>query len=261
MAKLKHFKVLYIKHFVVFITIIALASCKEAPQHLDAIIGKQLMIDSTASTVGSISDFITPYRERVDAVLDSTLAYAPYPISKTDGTYNTTAGNLMADVTLSQSNPIFKARTGTDIDFVLLNHGGIRSGISKGNVTSRTAYEVMPFENSIWVVQLDGTAIMALVDYLISSKRPHPIAGIQVILNTDETLNSITIQGKPFDKDKKYNVATSDYLVNGGDDMVFFKDALSQTDLNYKIRAAMLDYFVKTDTLSPQIDNRYYTLD
>ncbi len=260
MAKLKHFGILNIKHFVVFITILLVLSCKQQPPTLRAIKAKELLVDSTATKVKTIDDFISPYRNRIDAVLDSTLAYAPFSISKTDGKYNTTAGNLLADITLNQANPIFKARTGNDIDFVLLNYGGIRSGISKGNVSSRTAYEVMPFENTIWVVELNGESVLALVDFLINSKRAHPVSGIQVVLNADDTPNKIDIRGKPFDKKLKYYVASSDYLVNGGDDMLFFKDGLSLTNLNYKIRNAMIDYFSKVDTLSPEIDNRYYKL-
>ena len=261
MAKLKHFIILNIKHFVIFITILVLACCKQQPITLRAITAEQLPIDSTATAVEGIAQFISPYRKRVDAVLDSALAYAPYTISKTDGKYNATAGNLMADIMLSEANPIFKLRTGKDIDFVLMNHGGIRASISKGNVSSRTAYEVMPFENSISVVELDGESVLALVNYLITSKRAHPISGIQVILNADESLNSINIQGKPFDKNGKYYVATSDYLVSGGDDMVFFKNGLSFTSLDYKIRNAMIDYFSKVDTLLPKVDDRYYKLD
>ncbi len=261
MTKLKHFRILYIKHFVVFVTIINLSSCKQGPISLTSIHGQQLSIDSTITDVGTIKDFIAPYNKRVNTILDSTLAYAPYTISKMDGTYNTTAGNLMADIMLAEANPIFKKRTGKDIDFVLMNHGGIRASISKGNVSSRTAYQVMPFENNISVVELNGASVLELVAYLIKSKRAHPLAGIQIILNKDASVNSISIHGKPLDKNGHYNVATSDYLVSGGDDMVFFKNGLSFTALDYKIRNAMIDYFSKVDTLSPKVDNRYYKLD
>ena len=261
MTKLKHFRILYIKHFVIFITLCILTSCKQQSIGLTKIVATELIIDSTSKPVSGIENFILPYRERVNSILDSALAYAPYSISKTDGKYNTTAGNLMADLMLSEANPIFKKRTGKDIDFVLMNHGGIRSGISKGNVSARTAYEVMPFENNISVVELNGTSILELVDYLIKSKRAHPLSGIQIILNKDETVKSLKINNKPLDEKASYFIATSDYLVSGGDDMVFFKNGLSFTALDYKIRNAMIDYFSKVDTLLPKIDNRYFKLD
>ena len=86
---------------------------------------------------------------------------------KKNGVLNTAIGNMMADVTLKLSNPIYNTRTGNNIDFVLLNHGGIRSIISKGDITLRSAYNIMPFENSIVVCQLKGSDLKELIDYLI----------------------------------------------------------------------------------------------
>jgi len=215
----------------------------------------------TFKEVTSVKDFIEPYRIRVNQMLDSTLAYAPAKISKMDGAYNTTAGNLMADIMLSETNPIFKKRTGKDIDFVLMNHGGIRAIISKGKVSARTAYEVMPFENNISVVELDGKSVLQMITYIVQSKRAHPLSGIQVILNKDDSIKTLKIRGKPFDVEQHYYVATSDYLVSGGDDMVFFKNALSVTETDYKIRNAMIDYFSKVDTLVPTIDDRFYKIE
>jgi 2',3'-cyclic-nucleotide 2'-phosphodiesterase (5'-nucleotidase family) len=260
MAKLKHFRLLKIKHFVIFLLFLGLVSCGNPPEQLTKLAGKQIAIDSSYTLVDSIQNFITPYHNRVEQILDSTLAYAPYAISKTDGTLNTTAGNLMADIVLSETDPIFKKRTGKNIDFVLLNHGGIRSVISKGNVTARTAYEVMPFENAVVVVELNGASILKMVDYLIRSKRAHPVAGIQIILNKDQTANGISIGGKPLELNRNYYVATSDYLVTGGDNMTFFTEALSKTETDYKIRNAIIDYFSKVDTLTPKVDLRYYQL-
>ncbi|WP_291864224.1 5'-nucleotidase [Maribacter sp.] len=251
---------LKITHFVIFITIGFLTSCSESPKKLIQIEGKQIPIDTSYAETDSINDYIKPYRNRINEVLDSTLAYATHKISKEDGLYNTSAGNLIADIIKIQANPIFKSRTGNNIDFVLLNHGGIRSIISKGAVTARTAYEVMPFENTIVVVELNGKSILDLVQYLINTKRAHPISGAQVILSKNNKLKTLNIQGKPFDNTKTYFVATSNYLVNGGDNMGFFKDGLNVSETDYKIRNAIIDYFKKVDTLSPKVDNRYYKI-
>ena len=261
MTKLKHFGCLKIKHFVLFVTLIGMTACRQSPDRPTNIEGKQLIVDSTYAVVDSISNFILPYHNHVDKMLDSTLAYASLDISKTDGFYNTTAGNLMADIILEQAAPIFKSRTGKNLDFVLLNHGGIRSSISKGKVSARTAFEVMPFENNTVVVELKGQSVKEMLDYLIRSKRAHPIAGIQLVLNKDDSIKSLTIQGVPFDEKKSYYVATSDYLVSGGDDMVFFKDAMEVTDIDYMIRNALIDYFTKVDTLAPKVDLRYYKIE
>lgn len=251
---------LKIQHFVIIITFILFPSCGDVPKSLSKIQGKQLPISDSIAVDDSIASFVAPYRNRVNTVLDSALAYAPKVISKEDGVYNTTAGNLMADIVLSEANPIFKARTDNQIDFVILNHGGIRSIISKGNISARTAYEVMPFDNSIVVVELKGKSIRDLISFLIRSNRAHPIAGLQIVLDKNDSLKSASIQGRPFDENRTYYVATSDYLVSGGDNMGFFKDNMGSTNTNYLIRNAMIDYFSKIDTVAPTVDNRFIKL-
>jgi len=205
-----------------------------------------------------IEEFVSPYRKRINEVLDSTLAYAPNTITKTDGEFNTTAGNLMADIVFAQANPIFKSRTGKEIDLVLLNHGGIRSIISAGKVSARNAFEVMPFDNSIVVAEVKGTDIEIMISFLIKSGRAHPIAGMQIVLDKNKNLRDAKIKGETVKPESTYYVATSDYLISGGDNMGFFKNNTSVTETDYLVRNAMIDYFKKVDTLAPRVDNRFY---
>lgn len=254
---------LRIKHFVVFITIFSILSCHEREYHLSEIHGAQLPIEpSSAETeIDSIENFIAPYRNHVNSVLDAPLSYAPKTISSSDGRYNSSAGNLLADIVMEQANPVFKSRVNKDIDFVVLNHGGIRSVISRGDVSSRTAYEVMPFENKIVIVEMRGKPVRDLVSHLINSNRPHPISGIEIVTGHNDQLVSVTIQGRPFDENHTYYVATADYLFNGGDDMKFFKDTLKYTEIQYLVRNAMIDYFKKNDTILASVDDRFIKLD
>lgn len=245
------------QHFVIIITLLIFLGCKESPTSLKNIEGQRIQINYATPPNDSIEQIITPYRNRINQVLDSPLAYSPKVISKTDGILNTTAGNFIADIILEEVNPIFAARTGKKIDFVLLNLGGIRSAISQGNVTTRTAYEVMPFENKVVIAEMDGKGVRAMVSFLIRSSQAHPIAGLQIIMDQDKVLQAVNIQGKPFDENRTYFVATSDYLVNGGDKMTFFKDHISLTDSDYLIRNAMIDYFKKVDTLKAVVDDRF----
>jgi 2',3'-cyclic-nucleotide 2'-phosphodiesterase (5'-nucleotidase family) len=166
----------------------------------------------------------------------------------------------MADIVLAEASPIFRSRTGEEIDFAVLNHGGIRSIISEGRVSARSAFEVMPFDNSIVVVELSGKSVRDLVAYLIRSDRANPISGLQIILDRDNSLQSVNIGGAPFNEERTYQVATSSYLVEGGDNMGFFKDGLNFTETDYLIRNAMIDYFKKVDTLEPVIDDRFIKL-
>ncbi|NNL83325.1 MAG: hypothetical protein HKP28_08040 [Winogradskyella sp.] len=247
------------KPFYILILICCFLACKEN-NNLTRIEGQRISISDSIQPNEEIETYVKPFRERIEKDLDSVLAYAVDYYSKTDGHLNTAIGNLMADAVYLEANPIFKKRVSKDIDIVLLNHGGIRASIPQGNVTTRTAFEVMPFENSVYVVALRGTQVQELVNYLTKAKRAHPIFGLKLVLNEDFTIEYALINGETIDNERLYYVATSDYLFNGGDNMIFFKANDTVYDLNYKIRNVLIDYFKKTDTISPVIDDRFIQL-
>ena len=247
------------KSIFLFVLLIVFLSCK-SKSYLYKIEGDRITISDSLQADGSIEAYIQPYREHVNKNLDSVIAYSVNTYSKSHGELNTAIGNFLADMVYEQSNPIFKKRTGKDIDFVLINHGGIRAIISKGNVTTRTAFEVMPFENAIVVAELKGIYVKELFDYLAAEKRAHPISKLKLVLDKDAEIASAAIKGLPFDIDKTYYVATNDYLYNGGDRMDFFKKSDNVYVLDYKIRNALIDYLHKIDTIQPVIDDRFIQL-
>jgi len=249
---------LKITHFVIFTTFGFVTACSTPPKKISKIETKQISISNDLEKNDAVESYIKPYRQRINLIMDSALTNTPKKITADDGEYNTSEGNLLADLLYTQANPIFKSIYKKEIDFVLINHGGIRSIISKGNVTTRNAYQIMPFENSIVVAELTGKSIQELVSFLIKSKTAHPISGAQIILNKDDSLASFKIQNKNFDSKKTYYVATHNYLASGGDNMVFFKDAITIIPLDYKFRNAIIDYFEKVDTLYATVDNRFY---
>ena len=244
------------KRIILLSTFISILSCKNDVQ-LTKIEGQRVPISDSIVGDSEIEAFIKPFRENVNRNLDSVVSYAKATYSKTDGHLNTAIGNFMADAVFEECNPIFKSRTSHDIDMVLLNHGGIRSIISKGNLSIRTAYEVMPFENSVVVVALKGEQINKLVQYLANAKRAHPISQLELVLNEDATVKSALIKGKPIATGQIYYVATNDYLYNGGDRMTFFNPNEGLYDIEYKIRNVLIDHFKKHDTINPTIDNRF----
>ena len=252
---------LYLKFFVVFITVLSASACREQGTHLDKIATSQVQIDSTLGEVDSLEAYIAPYRKHVNEVLNAPLCYAPQTLSKTDGKYNTSMGNLMADILLKQAGKVLGMRQNIRVDMAIMNYGGIRAAISRGPVSERTAYEVMPFENGLVVVALKGTTVEKMVEFLIKAGVPHPISGIKIRLDSEGGLESLRIQGKPLDPKKMYYVATSDYLIGGGDSMTFFQEheALYKTD--YKIRNAMVDYFKEVDSLVSRVDDRFIQIE
>ncbi|MDR5589775.1 5'-nucleotidase [Christiangramia sp. SM2212] len=232
-------------------------SCKTEKTGVSNIKTERIAVDTSLTENTQIAKFIQPYKEHLNSTLDSTLAYNPTYLSKSDGDLNTAIGNLMADAVYVQANPVFKKQTGNDMDMVLLNHGGIRAEIPDGKVSARTAYQIMPFENEIVVAELTGTKMKEMLSYLEKAKSAHPVSQIKILADRDYKIISASIKGKEIQDDKNYFVATSDYLVNGGDNMEFFKNPVKLYSTGYKIRNAMIDYFTKVDTIQAKIDDRY----
>jgi 2',3'-cyclic-nucleotide 2'-phosphodiesterase (5'-nucleotidase family) len=152
MANLKKYNGV-LKLFVIFLTFFLLASCSKHSYYITKVKGSQIPINENASLDTSsgtqtglpnqIENYIKPYKEHINKDLDSILAYCPETLDKSEGLWQSTIGNLLADVTLKKANPIFLQREKKNIDLCLLNHGGIRSSLAKGNVTTRTAFEIM----------------------------------------------------------------------------------------------------------------------
>ncbi|WP_417941990.1 5'-nucleotidase C-terminal domain-containing protein [Flavobacterium sp. RS13.1] len=248
MVKLKKYNV-FLKLFVIFLTFLFALSCSKKNYHLNKIEGKQLPITEKSNQTPEIENFIKPYRDHINKDLDSVLAYCPETLDKSVGKWQTNIGNLIADICLQNGNKVFKIREKKDIDFCLLNHGGIRAILPKGNVTTRTTFEIMPFENNLVVLALKGDQILEMTSDIIKQKKAHPLAGMTFTISKDNTAKNIQIQGKPLDITKTYYVTTNDYLANGGDSMNFFLKATQKYDLNYKLRNVLIDYFKEADTI------------
>ncbi|MDG1729078.1 MAG: 5'-nucleotidase [Algibacter sp.] len=244
-------------HFFFLLYFFVFLNCKEEKLQLSKIEGVQIEITDALTVNSEIEAFIKPYRNHIKKDLDSVLAFSYATYSKNDGKFNTAIGNFIADAVYSEANPIFKSRTGKDIDMVLLNHGGIRSTLNKGNISKKTAFELIPFENSVVIIALKGTQMNSLIDYLRKMKTAHPISKLNLILNKDFEVVEAKIKGEDIKNSKTYFVATNDYLYNGGDNMRFFKPNDSAYYLNYKIRTILIDKFNKMDTIKPVIDNRF----
>ncbi|AVR43880.1 hypothetical protein C7S20_00535 [Christiangramia fulva] len=236
---------------------IILMGCKNDSFEVSDISAERIPVNEKIQGDTAIQNFIKPYKEHLNNTLDSALIYNPKLLNKSDGDLNSALGNFMADVVMEQANPVFKARTGKNIDFVLLNKGGIRAELPKGNLTARNAYELMPFENEIVIAELSGKKVKEMLDYLSQAKSAHPVSGIKLTADKDYKIIDARIHGKEIDTNKTYFVATSDYLQQGGDSMNFFKDPVNLYGADYKIRNAIIDYFKKHDTLKAEIDDRY----
>ena len=245
-----------IKQFLILSFFLFFIACKKNSNAVTNTDWEQLSIDSTIPENEKIIKIITPYKNHLDNQLDSLLCYNPKYLTRTDGPLESSLGNLMADICFKKGNKVLKNQINKKADFILLNYGGIRAPIPKGNITLKNAYKVMPFENELVLVKLSGLKVKELLTYLFKSKNAHPISNISLKLN-NTSYQDVIINNRKFNENKNYYILTSNYLQQGGDKMNFFKSPILLYNTKYKIRTALIDYFKETDTLKTELDNRF----
>jgi 2',3'-cyclic-nucleotide 2'-phosphodiesterase (5'-nucleotidase family) len=238
------------KHFGLILTLFTLSLTTQAQNVVTEIHGKQVKVDASVATKQEYEDLIAPYKLQINRDLDKNLAYNPQVLDKTKGKWQTNIGDLFAQVILDKSNKVFLEREKKTCDISILNNGGIRALVPMGNVTARSAFEVMPFENSGVVLELKGAQVLEFVNFFIKEKKPHPIAGLSFTITADNKAKDIKVGEAPLDLEKIYYVATNDYLATGGDRMEFFLKAIKKHTLDYKLRDMLIDYFIDVDVVS-----------
>lgn len=247
--------VLMKKTLFLFLGILSVVGCKNTAYEVSEINAKKIALNSQIQQDSSIIGKFLPYKEKMTEEISKTLTYAPNTLERTDGNLQSTLGNLIADLSYQKANEFFEKQTGKEVDFSMSNYGGIRASITKGNVTVSNAFELMPFDNTLVVVELSYEKIQELFAYFMARKKAHPISN-QVELKIQNKTYDVLIKGKPINKNKTYFVATSDYLQKGGDAMNFFKNPLSMYESNFLIRDAIMEYFKSRDTLISKLDKR-----
>ena len=88
-------------------------------------------------------------------------------------------GNFVTDLCLSYA----------EADICIMNNGGLRSSINKGNITVGMIYELMPFENELVIVELSKTDFFEMLHHIIIEKGGEPISGVKVIATNNEIID------------------------------------------------------------------------
>ena len=131
-------------------------------------------------------------------------------------TSQTNLGTLIANALL----------TTTKADVAIMQGGGIRASIPKGNIMISNIFSVLPFDNYVVVIEVSGKKLIEAlnVGYTnypdLNNGFPH-VAGVSYTVNTKALASSrileVAIGGSGIDPERIYKVAVNDYLSTGGD--------------------------------------------
>jgi len=230
----------------IWLAILALVQCAPAKKPVLVPSYQLLPIDSSY-TIDSLAEAtISPFRQQVNAEMDLVIGHSNKSLIEKE--VESLLGNFVADAILLESSRYFNDK----IHLSVINNSGLRAPIPEGPVKIADIYELMPFENFLYVLELDGSQTKALFDLLASSKRV-AVSNSVVIVENDKPVK-IFIDGSPFREDKNYILAVSDYLAQGGGGMEFLKGAKVLAAENVKIRDLIIDHISRLDSIGQPVD-------
>jgi 2',3'-cyclic-nucleotide 2'-phosphodiesterase (5'-nucleotidase family) len=118
-------------------------------------------------------------------------------------------------------------------DAAILNKGGIRGDLQAGAVTRGSIYSVMPFENTLLVVNLKGE------DLAKQLANPNALISGFTAAGKNKFKDA---KGKALDPKKDYTVATVEYLYFGGDGFEFEKLDPEPTETGMAWQTPVVDW-------------------
>jgi 2',3'-cyclic-nucleotide 2'-phosphodiesterase (5'-nucleotidase family) len=148
---------------------------------------------------------------------------------------------LLADIAFIMGKQWAKKNGAPIPQMALINNGGIRAHLHKGNITRRDIYEISPFENSLTILTLDGRTIKKMFDH--ASSRGGECLSNATLTICDNKTQSIKIDGEPLDTTKNYTIVTLDYIANGGDNYKVLRGT-TQINTGKTFRDATMEYML-----------------
>lgn len=174
-----------------------------------------------------LSVIIDPYRDSLKVEMNRVVGYAPLHMMASRP--SSSLMNWVADAVFADQTRTVRLSTPT---FCLLNKGGIRSTINKGDITFGDVFKLMPFDNQIVWVQLP-IECLADIEAFIRATGGEPIANARVE-NGKLMVNGMR-EGVTH-----FWVITSDYLMNGGDKASFFSKRTEVNRTGRLVRDALM---------------------
>ncbi|MFY0672137.1 MAG: 5'-nucleotidase C-terminal domain-containing protein [Bacteroidia bacterium] len=245
-----------LKYYIIIVSL--LFGCGQADFKTKQAHFNTTQIDSALQSDAQIDNSIAPYKLELDDKMNEIIGFASDEFNNAAGeTGESTLGDFVADLLLEQTRTVYS----DTLHMAVINHrGGLRTPIRKGDIKVSNVYELMPFDNEMWVLEISGDLVQQLFNNA-AQRKSNCIAGAKYTILNNETATAITINGKAFDPKKIYTVSISDYLAGGGGGHSFLKSITPIFDPDYKCRDMIIDFIkatskVKGDTLVPKIDGR-----
>ena len=197
-----------------------------------------IAISDTNGVDSAIIKIIQPYSDKIKGIMEEVIGYSDATYEK--GQPEGTLGNFLCDLLIDFAQNKYGEFVKETSVMCLLNNGGIRSSLPIGEVKVETIYQIMPFDNTVVLIELKGIVLKKIFPIIIG-KGGMPIGGLRLVLSGNE-LKSASIADKPFSDDENYILITSDYLANGGDGLSFLSDNIRYLPTGLLMRDVIIEY-------------------
>ena len=174
---------------------------------------KRVFIEKEIPEDKKMKDFLEPFYAKGQENLQKV-------IGKTNGIFvgerkfvrfqETNLGNLISIAQMSKTNS----------ELAVMNSGGIRDDLPKGEITYKDVLIVQPFGNTLCTVTLTGKE---LKDYLqvVGNKQKGTgafpqFSGVELYFEKD-SLKKLKVAGKLVSDNKQYKLSLNSYIASGGD--------------------------------------------
>lgn len=204
----------------------------------------------------TFADKVTaPYKALFDTVLG--IAEEKWVLHLSE---ETKLGNFLADSMLEAD--------GTQ--FAYMNATSAGGSIEPGPVTTEDLMSVSGFNDPIYTAEITGKQLWDLMELVFVPERYGNNAGLLFsgfIVHADHTkpafhkIQAITLRdGTPLEPDKKYTIASSEYMASGGNDTSLIAKALTWKNTGILFWDAMFDYLRKYGKMRISPEQRMYEI-
>lgn len=231
--------------------LIILFSCK-SPLVITSVKEKNIHNESTDYLPdSSIISLVAPYKNNLEADMSKVIAISDEQLVRKKPESKLT--DLIADIVMEAGDSYCKTNNKDFTpDVAFMNYAGLRSSLPEGEITVGDIYELMPFENVLVLLEVNGETMQQFVAK-IAEHDGDGVAGIKLGIK-NKKVSRLTIGGRPFNKNEDYWLVTNDYIAGGGDGMKMLANRKVFINTGLKLRDLVIESLEKDYKAGKRID-------
>lgn len=223
-----------------------MASC--APKHyqLVSVERTRIIVDSRYDQQPDEAavKFLEPYKRVNDSIMGPIVGQVAHNMAAKRP--ESDLSNLLSDILIWSSKDYNEQPV-----LAVYNMGGIRSTLTKGDVTYGDVLDVAPFENKICFTTLKGDKVLEVFRQMAYRGGEGVSKGVELVIKKADNeehgeLVSAKLHGKEIDPQADYRVATLNYLLEGNDGMPALREGtnvVKPDEASNNTRFLIMNYF------------------